>query len=123
MDEEREDAEEAFNEAKISAPTVTESTASTGSGSGSSGKTQKEIIKDQTGFAVSMGKIHSGSRLVSGRHLEGDTADAAVLADAIDEAVGTGKLGQDKLTVAELQLLDDISRGSVVRHIVSRCRV
>jgi hypothetical protein len=45
---------------------------------------------------------------------EGDAATATFLAEVIDEAVGTGKLGTDKLTVAELQLLDDISRGSVV---------
>ncbi|CAM9403034.1 unnamed protein product, partial [Ectocarpus fasciculatus] len=102
---EREEEEEADTTKKESDVSRSTSSSGTGAKGPDSGSTSK--IKESKDHYV-------GSRLVEGEIRPGDTATAEILADAIDEAVGAGKLGQDKLTVAELQLLDDISRGSVV---------
>lgn len=108
MEEEREEEEEADTTKKESDVSRSTSSSGTGAKGPDSGSTSK--IKESKDHYV-------GSRLVEGEIRPGDTATAEILADAIDEAVGAGKLGQDKLTVAELQLLDDISRGSVVSFV------
>lgn len=116
IDDEREDAEEALQEAKEAkirsdskhTPVRNE-------------RTQSSFLDKttrSTTYANSTSVGFSSSGLETGEHAIGDASTAAILADKIDEAVGTGKLGQDKLTVAELQLLEDISRGSVVRSLV-----
>lgn len=116
MDEEREVAEEVLHEA--SEQTKVSKEALSPQKSTVVPRSSQEI--SEAAASVNDLELFAGSRLVRGKLKDGDTATAAILANAIDEAVGTGKLGQDKLTVAELQLLDDISRGSAVSIIFLR---
>ena len=127
MDEEREDAEEALQGATASqkakkdienAQLATQAAASAAAKLSAQGskETGGDTTPSPAPVAVPVPESFMGrfTKLVKGGVKEGDPATATLLAEVIDEAVGTGKLGTDKLTVAELQLLDDISRGSVV---------
>ena len=112
MEEEREDAEEAIQEAATAAQNIKKDAQAKVSQESIITSKEMEDLKEEDANADSI--FRRFTRLVKGKEKKGDRVTASLLAEAIDEAVGLGKLGQDKLTVAELQLLDDISRGSVV---------
>lgn len=111
MDEEREGAKDDANSGQAKKSSDNSPMQAGGAGGSKETKATEPVLVDSS----FMGRI---SRLIKGDVKEGDTATATLLAEAIDEAVEMGQLGHDKLTVAELQLLDDISRGSVVCFLV-----